>query len=70
MEFIFFLLLILPIGIALTAAYFISLFTRKKLEKAETKNVKLISTITFISSFLIIAFSILALIAYNIEISR
>ncbi|TCC94327.1 hypothetical protein EZ428_06025 [Pedobacter frigiditerrae] len=69
MELIF-LFLILPIGIALTASYFIALFTRNKLRKTANKNVKVISVITFIGSFLIIVISIYALIAYNIEISR
>lgn len=69
MELIF-LFLILPIGIALTAAYFISLFTRNKLRKTENKNVKLISVMTFIGSFLIIIVAIFALIFSNIEIGR
>lgn len=69
MELVF-LFLILPIGIALIAAYFISLFTRKKLRKTENKNIKLISVITFIGSFLIIITAIFALMVYNIEIRR
>lgn len=69
MELIF-LFIILPTIIALTAAYFISLFTRNKLRKADNKNAKIISVVTFLVSFLVIIIAIFALIAYNIEIGR
>jgi len=70
MGFLLFFLLILPVIISAVAAYIIYLITRNKLRKAGNPQVKLISILTLIGSFIIILAAILTLIAYNFRFER
>jgi uncharacterized protein HemY len=63
-------ILIVAIVICGIPAYFISIFTRNKLIKADSKNIKTISIITFIGSFILIFAALVLLFIFNVKITR
>ena len=56
--------------IAGIAAYFVSKVTRKKLEMAGNRHVRLISVLTFVFSFVLIFVTMSALLFYNVQFRR